>query len=232
LHRELGVKHFKMLPFPGTLVPLSCFFATTKPDGINYTAKQKHAISKWFWRSVLSRRFSSDVNERQATDITEMRALQKDENYELRFPKADVKVDFEKGNFAAGNANSKALILLLNSMTPHSFISGAKIDPSNVLKKGSIHEYHHIFPQAYLEKQGVDRREIGVLANICFLTRSDNNSIKDKPPSMYLHNLDHALKEKYLSEALCPPDIETLSFGEFCKKRSKLLIGKAIALMD
>jgi hypothetical protein len=64
LHRELNVKNFKMLPFPGVLVPLSCFFATLKPDGINYTSKQKNTISRWFWRSILSRRFSSDVNER------------------------------------------------------------------------------------------------------------------------------------------------------------------------
>jgi hypothetical protein len=232
LHRELGVKHFKILPFPGILVPLSCFFATSKPEGVNYTIKQKYAISKWFWRSVLSRRFSSDVNERQAADIAEMRALQKDENYAFKFPKAEVKIDFEKGNFAAGNANSKSLILMLISMEPHSFLSGAKIDPTNVLKKGSAHEFHHIFPQAYLEKMEIGKREIGVMANICFLTRSDNNSIKDKAPSVYLAHVPQQQRAQYLREALCPLDTEALSFEEFGRQRSQLLMSRAIELMN
>jgi hypothetical protein len=232
LHRELNVKNFKMLPFPGVLVPLSCFFAALKPDGVNYTSRQKNTISRWFWRSILSRRFSSDVNERQATDIVEMRALQKNEDYPFKFSKAEIKIDFEKGNFSAGNANSKTMILLLTSMGPHSFLSGAKIDPAKVLKKGSAHEFHHIFPEAYLSKIGVDKREIGVMANICFLTRSDNNTIKDKPPSVYLSEIEPNLKATYLKEALCPVDIDSLSFKDLCRKRSELLITRSVELMS
>jgi hypothetical protein len=232
LHRELNVKNFKMLPFPGVLVPLSCFFAALKPDVVNYTSRQKNTISRWFWRSILSRRFSSDVNERQATDIVEMRALQKNEDYPFKFSKAEIKIDFEKGNFSAGNANSKTMILLLTSMGPHSFLSGAKIDPAKVLKKGSAHEFHHIFPEAYLSKIGVDKREIGVMANICFLTRSDNNTIKDKPPSVYLSEIEPNLKATYLKEALCPVDIDSLSFKDLCRKRSELLITRSVELMS
>lgn len=127
LNREIGVKHFRMIPFPGILVPLSCFFATTLADGINYSQHQKESLLKWFWRSVFSRRFSSDVNERQAVDIAEMNKLRQDSSYIIKLPRAEVKVDFAKGNFAAGNANSKSLILMLSARTPHSFWSGAKI---------------------------------------------------------------------------------------------------------
>jgi len=232
LKRELGVKHFRLLPFPGILVPLSCFFATERPEGKSYSEKQNSTLSKWFWRSIFSRRFSSDVNERQSTDIKEMRALASDENYNFKLPKAEVKIDFEKGNFAAGNANSKSLIILLNSMSPRSFLSGAKIDTASVLKKGSKHEYHHVFPQAHLERLKVDRRAISALANICFLTRSDNNTIKDKAPSEYLKNINTINKDEYLSEALCPPDTESLSFEDFLRERSKILIAKADDLMS
>jgi hypothetical protein len=231
LNRELEIKHFRMLPFPGILVPLSCFFATTKSDGVNYSVRQKNTISQWFWRSVFSRRFSSDVNERQATDIAEMRALQKDENYNFKLPRPEVKIDFRKGNFAAGNANSKSLIILLNSVGPHSFWSGAKIDTSKVLKKGSKHEFHHVFPQAYLEKIGIEKRLINTLANICFLTRSDNNAIRDKSPAEYLGRLAEEDKNKYLNEALCPADTAELEFDKFCEVRADLLQNKAFELM-
>ena len=139
---------------------------------------------------------------------------------------------FEKGNFAAGNANSKSLILLLSSRGPHSFWSGAKIDPGKVLKKGSKHEFHHIFPQAYLDREGYDRRQVNVLANICFLTRSDNNAIKDKSPSEYLGKVESPHKEQYLDQALCPDNVEKLDYPAFVKERTLILDATAHSLME
>lgn len=231
LKRELGVKHFKMLPFPGILVPLSCFFATTRPDGVNYTAIQKQKLIIWFWRAVFGRRFSADVNTRQSHDILEMKLLQATEGHDFKYPKAENKIDFEKGNFSAGNANSKSLMLLLSSLTPSSFLSGAKIDTGKVLKKGSKHEFHHIFPKDYLTKQGLDRREINVLANICFLTRSDNNNIKNKAPSTYLAEIPEMHRKQYLNEALCPENTEELKYQDFKTQRALMLIEKADELM-
>jgi hypothetical protein len=113
LKREANIKHYKMIPFPGLLVPLSAFFATNKTEGISYSSKQKDIILKWFWRSLFTRRFSAGVNERQATDIANMLGLKNDENYDFKLPKNEIKFDFAKSNFSAGNANSKTHILLL-----------------------------------------------------------------------------------------------------------------------
>ncbi|KQN64706.1 DUF262 domain-containing protein [Erwinia sp. Leaf53] len=231
LTKQLGISHFKLLPFPGLLVPLSCFFATNKSEGLNYTAKQNDIIKTWFWRSLFSRRFSSDVNEKQAHDIIEMNKLKLDENYAFKLPKAELKFSFSNSNFAAGNANSKSLIAMLNTAQPHSFWSGAKVDVSKALKKGSKHEYHHIFPQAFLKRMGVEKRNINILANICFLTRADNNSIKDKEPSEYLKKCPDLQKKVYLELAFCPQNIESLSYEEFIVERSKILEEKAMKLM-
>lgn len=231
LRTQLGISHFKLLPFPGLLVPLSCFFATKNSEGKNFTAKQNEALSKWFWRSIFSRRFSSDVNEKQAHDIVEMVRLKDDPEYVFKLPKAEVKFSFNNSNFAAGNANSKTLIALLNTAKPSSFWSGAKVDTDKVLKKGSKHEYHHIFPQAFLKRNLFDKRKINLLANICFLTRADNNAIKDKSPDEYLRKCAPADKIRYLTEAFCPINIQELSYEEFLEKRSELLENKAHELM-
>ena len=105
--------HYKMLPFPGVIVPLSTFFATTANDGVNYSDKQKETLVHWFWRSIFTRRFSSDVTERQASDIREMKALKENENHNFKFPSFEIKFDFRKSRFSAGTANSKALVLML-----------------------------------------------------------------------------------------------------------------------
>jgi len=100
-----------------------------------------------------------------------------------------------------------------------------------VLKQGSKHEFHHIFPQAYLEKAGVDKRHINVLANICFLTRSDNNAIKAKSPEEYLASVSDSVRGKYLDEALCPENISQLSYEDFVVRRAEMLNAAALALM-
>ena len=232
LKRELGVEHYKMLPFPGVLVPLSTFFATDLADGVAYSDLQKRTIIKWFWRSVFTRRFSAGVTERQASDIVEMKKLLADENHEFRFPRFEIKIDFEKNGFSAGTANSKVLILMLANQKPHSFLSGSMIDTSKVLKKGSRHEFHHIFPKKYLEGVGISSREANSLANICFLIRSDNNQIKNKPPADYFDEMSIASRDIYLQEAFCDYEDRNLSFGQFLNTRTARLVEHAYKLCD
>lgn len=231
LKRELNVKHYKMIPFPGLLVPLSAFFATTKAEGMPYTAHQKDVIIKWFWRSLFTRRFSAGVNERQAADIRNMLGLKDDENYEFRQPKAEIKFDFSKTNFSAANANSKTHILMLNSLMPKSLLSGASVDLDKVLKKASKHEYHHIFPSKHLERLGRERREINITSNICFLTRSDNNNIRDKDPKDYGANIGAAKRAEYLASALIPENFDSMDYDEFIVERTRMLEEKAEELM-
>ena len=235
LKRELSVKHYKMLPYSAIMVPLSAYFATDGKDGVNYSIKQKKNILKWFWRTAFSRRYTSDVNERQAFDISELLKLRNDENYEINLPARDVRYEFGTTNFSAANANSKTTILLLSSTEPQSFLSGAKIDTDKILKKGSKHEFHHIFPKAFLEKHGLERRQINCLANICFLTRADNNKIRDKSPAVYAKMINSTDRDKLLKSALCPADLgeyEADGFEMFIADRSNLLHGRALELMD
>ncbi|MBX5012689.1 DUF262 domain-containing protein [Rhizobium lentis] len=230
LKRELDVQQYKLLPFPGILVPLSVFFATQKVEGQPYSDKQKQAIVQWFWRALFTRRFSSDVNERQAADIIEFKRLKDDENHDFKLPRPEVAFSW-MSNFSAGNANSKTLILMLNSKQPHSFVSGARIDTSKILKKASQHEYHHIFPRKHLERTNAPAAVVNVLANICFLTRSDNNAIRDKSPEEYLEKYKTENLPKYVSEALCPPDLQSTDYPSFLKSRMAILSGEAMRLM-
>ncbi|TKJ40362.1 hypothetical protein CEE37_08525 [candidate division LCP-89 bacterium B3_LCP] len=232
LIRELNVKNYKLLPFPGTLVPLSVFFATDRPEGSTYTDIQKDTIITWFWRTTFTRRFSAGVNEKQAVDIQEMKKLKDNEHYKFKYPSGEIKIDFKTSNFSVSNANSKALILLLSSLNPFSFFSGARIDLDNVLQKVNKNEFHHIFPKKHLESLGIGKKETNVLANICFLTRGDNNKIKDKAPSEYVEEITSNKAEEYLRRALIPQDLSSLNYTSFLDERSTLLNRKALDLME
>lgn len=232
LKRELGIKHFKMLPFPGIIVPLSAYFATDRKDGVNFTSLQSKKIKTWFWRSLFSRRFSAGVNERQAYDIREMLRLRENQYHDFSFPPVEIKFDFIQSNFSQGNANTKTLIAMLNTLQPKSLISGATIDLDKVLKPGSKHEYHHIFPKKYLERSGFSAKEANCLANFCFLTRSDNNKISDMSPKDYIKMVDGTEKHKYLASLLIPKEIEEHDFSTFLESRNLMLTTLANNLMQ
>jgi hypothetical protein len=232
LKRELNVVSFRLLPFPGLLVPLAVFFATEKSEGVSYTDKQKYKLIKWFWRAIFSRRFSAGVNERQAFDIIQMKALRENQNHEFLFPSKEISFDFSETIFSIASANTKSFIILLSQFSPYSFLSGAKIDLTKVLQKINKNEFHHIFPQKYLEREGFSRKEINVLANICFLTRGDNNKIKDKAPSIYAQEINQENRWKYLNNALCPSNFDELDYQSFLIARNKIIRDKVIKLIE
>ena len=106
------------------------------------------------------------------------------------------------------------------------------IDTSKVLKKGSRHEFHHIFPKKHLEGVGISSREANSLANICFLIRSDNNQIKNKPPADYFDEMSIASRDIYLQEAFCDYEDRNLSFNQFLNTRTARLVEHAYKLCD
>ena len=93
---------------------------------------------------------------------------------------------------------------MLASKSPRSFISGANVDLSVTLKQSSTKEFHHIFPDKYLQRLGKNRKEIYPLANFCFLNNADNQKIKDKAPSEYVQLMNTNSVPEILSAAICP----------------------------
>lgn len=114
----------------------------------------------------------------------------------------------------------------------NTFISGAKVDLSTTLKLSSTKEFHHIFPDKYLQRQRKERREIYQLANFCFLNNADNQKIKDKAPSEYVKYLNPESMSDVLQAAICPEDTFKLSYEEFIDKRKKLLVEYAKSLIN
>lgn len=232
LRRELNVASYRLVPFPGLLVPLAVFFATDKSEGVSYTDKQKQKLTKWFWRSIFSRRFSAGVNDKQASDILQMQALRVNENHDFIFPQRELRFSFHETPFNITSANTKSFIILLSQFSPYSFLSGAKIDLEKVLQKVNKNEFHHIFPQKFLEGQGFSNKDINVLANICFLTRGDNNKIRDKSPQIYSQDISEDNKNKYLQSALCPEDFDKLQYRDFLQSRSAILNDKVMEMLE
>lgn len=224
LKKQLLIESISLMPFPAMIVPLCAFFATSGVSGVHPNDTQREAIIKWYWRSCLSRRYSSGVGRAHSADITLMNALKSGQDPEiLKSVRAIEPHFFVENRFAIGNVNSKILINLLSQKGPVSLLSGAKIDLSIVLQKANKNEFHHIFPKAHLRKSGLENDQINAIANICFLSKSDNNRIKDKEPGAYVSLMTASKKDEILESNLIPTDFSSITYDEFLQKRSALI---------
>lgn len=233
LQKQLKLYSLFYVPYPAMIVSLVKFFGTAKATGNLYTDKQRKQLLKWFWRSCFSRRYSSGVNSAHQSDLIAMGKLREDENFDISTFKCEISpAFFTENQFNVNTVNTKTFIAMLASNSPISFISGAEVDLSNTLKQSSSKEFHHIFPDKYLQKCGKNKRAIYQLANFCFLNNADNQKIKDKSPKEYRNFMNKARISDLFRSALCPPNTCEISYEKFIEHRSSLLIEYAEKLVN
>lgn len=233
LKTELRVFSLKLLPMENILIVLSSFFASCKKQPGPVPEKQNECIKKWFWRSCFSERYRRGGKNIEV-DLEEIQKLKNGQDSELG-KKINIPIDknyFLQNNFRMSSIATKTFILILADKEPLNFIQGTKISLEDVLSQGNRKEFHHIFPKAYLQKglKEDSDNQINCLANFCILSRTDNNKIKDRPPSEYISEISQDKQEKILESHFCFEVLNELlnnDFESFLDKRASLLCQRA-----
>lgn len=229
LTNELPLKSIRNLPY-GLQLTLLVEFFNLEPRP-SYDKKQK--LIKWFWKSSFSKHFGSantglitksllQIRQFAKNDINEL-ILSSNINYEL----------FVKDYFRLNKASSTTYALLLASNTPKSFLNGDNIDTYKSLSNINRLEFHHIFPKAFLKRNGVSEKQINYQVNICMLNLGDNREILDKTPSEYFKNMEtnlgdnfHSVLESNFINDEAYQAIKKDDYQTFISIRSSLIIKK------
>ncbi|WP_433409079.1 GmrSD restriction endonuclease domain-containing protein [Saccharomonospora azurea] len=224
LRSNFHVRHVKFLPYSNLIVPLAAFFSID--PGRSVTNSQREMLTKWFWRSCLTHRYSGNPQRNIKNDIEEAVCLRKGETSSL----GDVAFDISESYFLENAFNlrtvaTKTLILLLASLRPKSFLSGELVDLDNALAEPNRREFHHCFPRAYLQGSH-DSKRINALANIAMISRSENREISKKAPSVY-RDLMPVEIDDIKASALLPDALFEDDFDKFVTERASLLAGLA-----
>lgn len=104
---------------------------------------------------------------------------------------------------------------------------GELLDPAIKMKKKAL-DRHHLFPRAWLERQGVtETRLINQVANMALLEWPDNIDISDDAPSEYVPKMRERFTPAAWSQ-MCelhalPEGWETLPYEEFLRRRRVLM---------
>lgn len=187
LRTQLKIFHLKNIPYPSLLIPLSVFFA--EPDGkeVSYNSGTYKKIKRWFWKSCLANRYSSQTRKTAIRDIAEMNALKQGNSSNIDSMSINLSEDFFLNNvFRMSTVNTQTFVLLLANNSPKSFISGKDIELDRVLQQYNKSEFHHIYPKSFLKELNVPEDKINCLANFCFLSAAENKKIGKKKPSIYI----------------------------------------------
>lgn len=183
LATEIGAPRAEALPYANQFAVLCEIFRLVPIPSAN----QLDAIRQWFWRTTLSGYFGGWDSGQMTTDTRRIRDFAKGVADTLGvvtlIPSASV---WSIKPFRTNSAVSKMLALMFGHHTPVDIINGQKIDVDKSLAWSNDKEFHHLFPQAYLARNGVPASRSNVTANIILLTSASNIYIRDKAPADYL----------------------------------------------
>ena len=204
--------------------------------------KLQKAIGRWFYASSLTGRYTTSSPETVMDgDLARFRSVQDGDGFlrvldgilesELTSDYWTITLPSTLDSSSARNPALFAYVAAQNRLGAPVLFSHKTvndlIDPALQTKKKSL-ERHHLFPRAWLEKQGVgDRRLINQMANYALLEWPDNLDISDSPPAAYVPAIrarfaDDEWEAMREAHAL-PKEWEHMNYGAFLRQRRALM---------
>lgn len=199
--------------------------------------KLRNVIARWFFMSSLTSRYTGSPETAMEADLTRFRNVkQADDFIEILEGIIGERLteDFWTITLPSDLATSasrspslftyQAALVLLDAtalFSTHSVLD--MLDPSAKSTRSSV-EKHHIFPKAWLTKNGItDQRDINQIANFALLEWNDNMQVSDASPKEYAPQLisrfsNEELKQMYYWHAL-PDDWQNMDYNDFLVTR-------------
>lgn len=239
-----GFRGAKMITSENTVIYSYALWLIGRSDYKVPLGRLREVVARWFFMAQTTGRYTGSFEsqfEQDVAKLTEATAGDAD-----GFCRAlDRIVTDTLGNdywtttlpnsLATSAAKSPALMAYFAALNIHdadALLSTTKVrtrlDPAVTTVKGI--ERHHLFPRAYLKKQGItESKRINQIANMALVDWNDNIDISDKPPREYWPEQiekkrvsDQQLADQTYCHAL-PPDWENLSYDEFLDARRRLM---------
>ncbi len=228
LSSELNCSHLDFLPAQQQIIALVKFFSIP----LMPNASQLKELKKWFWKISFSNRYSTgQTTDKMNFDIQRIIEMRNDnfiESNKIRYTVS--KSELIETKFSKANPLTRAFLLLMAQHKPLDLIKNTKIDIALSLSKYNRKQFHHIFPNAFLKKQGFPHTKIFSLVNFCFLPADSNKKISKKSPSDYFFSLIPSADYNDILTSNLIPLTKTVytsdNYNDFLEKRAELIINE------
>lgn len=182
-----GVFDPKWLPGFGVVPVLAALRAELETNKLGEEARSD--LRRWYWSNVFMERYSSAVESKSRKDYLEMTA-----HWFSGAPEPVVLAEARawigapsyriRGSASYASAVYSGVFCLLALRHARDWRRGEDIQLQDL-------QDHHIFPQAYLKRHGITKRnELNTIVNRTLISDETNQKIQDKAPAAYLHDSD------------------------------------------
>jgi hypothetical protein len=229
---DQGIVNPGILPFTTMIIPLSAILAhIVEKDGEAHVGKAWEKLAKWYWCSVFSQRYSSQVDTNSAMDYEQVVDWIYGGDEPPVVKKFSFRSDMIQEVASIRNAVYKGILCLLVKNGAKDFGGAGTINSS--LYVSAAHDHHHIFPKNAMKKLGIKDPRVESIVNKTLINASVNRSIGDNRPSVYLMKLktgkmkleDEKL-DRILESHLIPPDsLKADDWENFIKQRREKIRG-------
>lgn len=186
---ELKIILAKDVPYPPQITALASTLSVLGDVGQSIVARDK--LTKWFWSIALGEQYGSSTESRLARDLPELVAWIGGGG---PLPRSVEEANFQQDRLRSlrsrNSAAYKAVHALLMRHGCQDFISGKGFELMTFYNDKV--DVHHIFPQAWCKKQGIDAKLYDSIVNKTPLSRKSNNIIGGHGPSIYLKKIETA----------------------------------------
>lgn len=238
----LGIYRVKDLPYQSQVVPLAAILADLGKEADSPVAIEKARL--WYWNGVLGEQYGSSTETRIARDFMEVGEWVRGGSEPSTVHDATVRADRLESMRMRLSAAYKGVNALLMGKGAQDFRTGQPFSQTIFFDENV--DIHHVFPQDWCRKVGIERDRYDSIINKTPLSARTNRIIGGVAPSEYLAKLDKEAGEHggavdtYLSSHLL--DVERMradDFDGFYSARREALVklmeaalGKSVIVTD
>lgn len=219
------------LPYQSQIIPLAAILADIGDAWEHETTREK--LMRWYWNGVFGELYGSSVDVRFARDFVEVPKWISGNSEPTTVSETLFRPDRLKTMRMRISAAYKGVNALLMKEGAQDFRSGQKFD--HTVFFGENVDIHHIFPQDWCKKQGIEPRVYDSIINKTPLSYKTNRMIGGAAPSAYLVKLQNGTSssppiskenlESYLSTHLISSNfLYADDFESFMQDRQKQLL--------
>lgn len=215
------------------------FFLIGREDFKMDLYELKKLIGKWFFMSSITGRYTGSPETVMEMDLARLRGLATADEFQkvlddiitsqLTNDFWDITLPMDLSTSSSTSPSLYAYYAALYVLGANGLFSKLKV--SDLLQEGlrskkSALERHHLFPKAWLQRNGItEQRETNQIANFALVEWSDNISISDTAPAdylpEYLNRLSADEKQKMYYWHSLPENWEQMNFEDFLIERRK-----------
>ena len=202
------------------------------PDGGDAEGRARTTLGRYLWRAFCTDRYERSTTTRAYADYRRLRDLIRDANAPIpdvfddalhRLP--SIEYLMHAGWPKRRDRLARAILAVSLRHGGRDFADGGSVSRTGLEKR----EYHHLFPRAWLEREGWKKGEADRALNCVLVSWRTNRTISDKAPAKYLEerlagsSTDEI--EARLRSHLVPYDaLLKENYDAFLKSRAELVL--------